>query len=137
METPSPTTADVVTTFLQHLGQQNAEGIAACFAEDIDWFVPGDPSLPWTGRRTRGAQVADYFRTMWPQFVPGHSTANVEKMLYSGPDVVVLGTFSHTVASTGRAFTTPVALHLVVENGKIVKLSLYEDTWMVGQAFAH
>lgn len=79
--------------------------------------------------------MADYFRTMWPHFEPGESTAQVEKLIVSGNDAVVLGTFSHTAVSTGRAWNTPVAMHLVVDGGKITKLYLYEDTWAVSRAF--
>jgi ketosteroid isomerase-like protein len=135
MENNPITPESVINRFLQNLGQQDADGIAACFADEIDWYVPGDPSLPWVGRRSRGAEVADYFRVMWPHFVPGKSTAQVEKLIMSGNDTMLLGTFSHTAERTGRSFSTPVAMHLVVENGKIVKLSLYEDTWAVAAAF--
>jgi ketosteroid isomerase-like protein len=131
MESTLVTTKTVVTAFLQNLAQQNADGIEACFADEIQWSVPGDPALSWVGHRTRGSQVADYFRSMWPHFVTGQSTASVEKLLFSGNDPVLLGTFSHTVVSTRRSFSTPVAMHMQVENGKIVKLALCEDTWLV------
>jgi ketosteroid isomerase-like protein len=47
----------------------------------------------------------------------------------------MFGTFTHTAASTGRSWNTPVAMHLEVADGKIVKLYLYEDTWAVSKAF--
>jgi ketosteroid isomerase-like protein len=49
---------------------------------------------------------------------------------------LILGTFTHTVAKNGREFTTPSALHLVVEDGRITRLHLYEDTLTVYRAFA-
>jgi hypothetical protein len=117
------------------LAARDPDGMGEYFAEDIDWYVPGDTALPWIGRRSRRADVAGYFRTMWPHFEPGKSTASVEKLIVSGDDAVMLGTFSHTAAGTGRSFTTPVAMHLTVEGEKIVKLYLYEDTWAVSKAF--
>jgi hypothetical protein len=39
-------------------------------AEEIDWFVPGDENLPWTGYRSHRHEVPEYFKLMWPVFVP-------------------------------------------------------------------
>ncbi|MBK4346529.1 hypothetical protein [Lacisediminihabitans changchengi] len=57
-------TSEVVTQFLQRVGEQDADGIGNLFAEEIDWFVPGNPRLPWTGTRSKRAEVPTYFRTM-------------------------------------------------------------------------
>ncbi len=48
---------------------------------------------------------------------------------------MVTGAFSHVIEASGRSFTTPVALHLTVEAGKISHLQLYEDTLLIAQAF--
>ena len=50
--------------------------------------------------------------------------------------VMVLETFTHTMAKNDREFTTPSALHLVVGDGRITRLRLYEDTLTVYKAFA-
>ncbi len=128
-------TEAIDTGFFGRLAARDPEGMGEYFAEEIDWYVPGDTALPWIGHRSRRTEVADYFRTMWPHFESDKSTASVEKLIVSGNDAVMLGTFSHTAASTGRSFTTPVAMHLAVEGDKIVKLYLYEDTWAVSKAF--
>jgi ketosteroid isomerase-like protein len=125
----------IVTSFLGQLAARDPDGMAGHFAEEIDWYVPGDTSLPWIGHRKHRADVAAFFRTMWPHFEPGKSTASVEKLIIADNDAIMLGTFTHTAASTGRSFTTPVAMHLAVTDGKIVRLYLYEDTWAVSKAF--
>ncbi len=131
----APRTEEIVVNFLGRLAARDPDGMAKLFAEEIDWYVPGNTALPWIGHRSHRADVADYFRTMWPHFEPGKSTASVEKLVVSGNDAVMLGAFSHTAASTGRSWNTPVAMHLAVEGNKIVKLYLYEDTWAVSKAF--
>ncbi len=129
------TTQTVVANFLERLAVRDADGVAAFFAEEIDWFVPGDEALPWTGHRSRRSDVADFINTMYPHFVPGASTVQIDKVLVTGGDAVVLGTFTHTALSTGRSWVTPVAMHIEVVDGKIVKLYLYEDTQAVRNAF--
>lgn len=126
----------VVEQFLERLSLQDSEGIQELFADEVDWYVPGSDSLPWTGRRTRSQDVASFFTTMWPHYVPGESEVTLERFLVDGAHIVLLGTFTHTIAASGRKFTTPSAMHLVVEEDRIVRMHLYEDTLLIEQAFA-
>lgn len=135
MEQNREVTESVISTFLQRVGAGDADAAAAQFSEAIDWNVPGNPALPWVGGRTEKSQVVDYFRTMWSQFA-GPGSAAVHSVLVVGADAVVLATIGNTSASTGRSFETPVAMHFRVDDGKITKLHLYEDSWTVSKAFA-
>jgi ketosteroid isomerase-like protein len=72
---------------------------------------------------------------MWPCYVAGKSSADVRDIISDDVNVVIIGTFSHVIERSGKSFTTPVALHLKVENGKIRHLQLYEDTLLIAQAF--
>ncbi|GAA0932644.1 nuclear transport factor 2 family protein [Pseudonocardia zijingensis] len=125
----------VAEQFVERLGRQDPDGIQELFAEEIDWYVPGSAALPWTGRRTRREEVAAFFTTMWPYYVPGRSRVVLERVVVDGADVVLLASFTHTIVANGREFTTPAALHLAVEDGRIVRLHLYEDTLTIAQAF--
>ena len=78
------TTEELVAGFVGRLGERDAEGIGKLFADEIDWYVPGSEALPWTGSRSRREQVAEYFRTMWLAYVPGQSTATVDKVVIAG-----------------------------------------------------
>jgi ketosteroid isomerase-like protein len=129
------TTAEVVNEYLRRLDQRDADGVGELFAEEIDWYVPGDSELPWTGRRSRRADVPEYLNTLWPQFEPGKSTATLEKILIDGEDAAIFLVFEHTVARTGRTFRTPVAMQLQVKEGQIVTMHLFEDTATVSNAF--
>jgi uncharacterized protein len=129
------TTEELIGSFLDRVGRQDAEGIGELFADEIDWYVPGSKALPWTGSRSRREQVAEYFRTMWPAFVPGQSTAAVDKVVIDGDDAVLFASFTHTVASNGQRLNTPAAMHLTIANGQIVRMHLYEDTMAVHKAF--
>jgi ketosteroid isomerase-like protein len=136
MATKNETTRAVAEKFLDRLGAQDQDGIQELFAPDIDWHVPGAEKLPWTGHRSRREEVAPYFTTMWAVYVGGKSKVVMERMIVEDENVMILGTFTHTVAENGREFTTPSALHLMVENGEITRLHLYEDTLAVDKAFA-
>lgn len=130
-----PDAKSVAGKLLAAIGAHDLNGLTDLFAEEIDWFVPGSSTLPWTGRRTRGHEAADFFAVMWPYYVADKSMAEVHEILADGTSAVILGTFSHVIRETGRSFTTPVALHLKVDGGKITHLQLYEDTLLISQAF--
>lgn len=129
------TIREIIQSFLERLGRQDADAVAALFADDIDWYVPGTKALPWTGRRSKGAEVAEYLRTLWPNFVAGESTVDVDTVLVDGDDAVIFSTFQHTVKRNGRTLITPSAMRFHVANGKITKMQLYEDTAAVRDAF--
>ena len=135
MATDTQTSRTVAEKFVERLGRQDPDGIQELFAEEIDWHVPGSDTFSWAGRRTRREEVAPYFTTMWPHFAPGRSEVALERVVVDGGDVVLLAAWTHTVAATGKEFSTPAAIHLRVEDGRIVRMHLYEDTLTVATAF--
>jgi len=130
------TTESLLTEFLERVGAQDAKGASELFAGEIDWFVPGSDAVPWAGHRTKREHVAEYFQTMWPTFVPGESSASVDKVVVSGDDAVIFSRFGHTVAKNGKRLETAVAIHLTVANGEFVRMHLYEDTLGVHHALS-
>jgi ketosteroid isomerase-like protein len=135
MATDTQASRTVAEKFVERLGKQDPDGIQELFAEEIDWYVPGSEALPWTGRRTRREEVAPYFTTMWPHFAPGRSKVVLERVIADGGDVILLAVWTHAVVATGKEFTTPAAIHLRVEDERIVRMHLYEDTLTVQTAF--
>ncbi|MDN5760059.1 MAG: nuclear transport factor 2 family protein [Tomitella sp.] len=132
----TPSTSDTTTAFLEGLGAQDAERLGELFAEEIDWFVPGDPAIAdWVGARSRKSEVPDYFRTLWAALVPGRSVVSVDAVVTDGEDAVIFGAFDHVAAPTGRPFHTDVALRLTVKAGKITRMHLFEDTAATAAAF--
>ncbi|GAA4827048.1 hypothetical protein [Streptomyces ziwulingensis] len=59
----------------------------------------------------------------------------LERVIVDGGDVVLLAVGTHTVLATGTEFTTLAAIHLMVDDNRIVRLHLYEDTLTVDKAF--
>lgn len=129
-------TREVVERFLGLLAAGDPDTVAGVFAKEIDWYVPGSPQLPWTGRRTTRAEVADYLRTLGENIVPEENVDNVEALIVEGDNAVLLAEFSRVAKSTGHPYQMPIAMHFQVADGEITKLYLYEDTFKVAQAYA-
>ena len=86
-------------------------------------------------RRARREGVPEYLTTKWSHFHTDQSTAWIDRIVVEGEEAVALGTFSHVANTTGRRFTTPVAMHITVRQGCIIRVHLYEDTYAVARAF--
>lgn len=128
-------TREVVERFFALVGAGDPDAVAEVFADDIDWYVPGSPSLAWTGRRSKGSDVPEYFRTLGAAIVADKNRDQVDALLVDGDHAVMLGRFTRVAASTGRTYEMPVAMHLQVAGDKIVTFALYEDTLKVAQAY--
>jgi ketosteroid isomerase-like protein len=130
------TTRATLHELLSRLGRFEPEPVAALFADTVDWDVPGDERVPWTGTRSSRDEVAAYFRTLWSVCDTAQADTAVSQMLVDGADAVVLGVFKQTIRATGRRFSTPVALHITVADGVITRLRMYEDSHAVARAYA-
>ncbi|MFG2049452.1 nuclear transport factor 2 family protein [Micromonospora sp. NPDC048935] len=131
------TTRDVVEQFFGMVGGgANPDDIAMLFGDDLDWDVPGSPSIPWTGRRSRRADVADYLRTLGANIVPEENVDEIETILYDGDHAVMVGRFGRVARNTGRRYEMAVAMHFQVSGDKIIKFRLYEDSFQVANAYA-
>ncbi|VXC42398.1 conserved hypothetical protein [Arthrobacter sp. 9V] len=134
MEQNRDITESLITNFLQGVGAGDADAIAELFTDRVDWKVPGNSALPWIGTRNEKSEVAEYFRTMWSQFA-GPGMAEVHSIVIDGNEGVVLATIGNSSASTGRSFQSPVAIYFQIDDRKISKLHLHEDSWAVSRAF--
>jgi len=128
-------TRSTVNEFFRRLGVMDADGVAALFAEAIDWYVPGPSDLPWTGHRSRRGDVPDYFHTLCSHIHLEKSKVKLEQLVIEGEDAVAFGTFSHVTSTTERPFSTPFVLHVKIKDGAITTLQPYEDTYVVGRVF--
>jgi uncharacterized protein len=142
LDTPSPSETaapeaavrETVESFFRLLGEGDADRVAELFADEVDWLIPGNEDLPWIGRRTHRGQIPEVIKIIGTLHVPGKSEASIDKIVVDGSDAVALGRFAHTVKSTGTAYSMLVAFHLTVENGRIVRMNMYEDTYLVSKA---
>ncbi|NMO55402.1 nuclear transport factor 2 family protein [Actinoplanes sp. TBRC 11911] len=132
----SDDTRERAEEFLHLLGGDDVDRIKDLFAESIDWYVPGDTDLPWTGPRTRGSDVPAFFKTMNSAFRPGQSEYAVDHIIVEDDDAVVVAKATHTFTRSGKRFTTPLIMLLRVKDSKIVRLHLYEDTYLVSRSFS-
>ncbi len=134
----APGTRAVVEEYLRRR-REDPERVADLFTENVDWRVswpaPEHPAVPWIRPRSTRAEVAEGFRTFLEHCDPTAAEVTLDQLLIDGSDAVVVGTSSQLVRVTGKRFAMAFALQLTVENGRVSRHHMYEDSLAVAEAF--
>lgn len=127
MDAVTNTTRAVVTQFYERLAARDLEGVAALFAEEIDWFIPGNESLaPWLGRRRRRHDVLAFFQLLLSSVDP--QRVALQHIVVEGPQAVAVGEFASRMRATDTVYESIFSAHFTVEDGRIVRYRFLEDS---------
>ncbi|WP_046869426.1 nuclear transport factor 2 family protein [Microvirga massiliensis] len=129
-------TRAVVQEFLAARLAGDTGRLVALFADEVDWLLAENPAAPWIRPRSTAAECAAQFKELMEHTVPEDARASVDTFLVDGTDAVLMGHVSGTVRATGKFFAGPFALHLTVENGRITRHRLYENSLSIAEACA-
>lgn len=129
-------TRAVVQQFLAARLAGDTAGLASLFADEVDWQLAENPAAPWIRPRSTAADCAAQFTELMQYTVPEDARASVDALLVDGADAVLMGHLSGTVRATGKSFEGPFALRLTVEDGRITRHHLYENSLSIAQACA-
>ncbi|MFF3270641.1 nuclear transport factor 2 family protein [Streptomyces chrestomyceticus] len=136
--TPDPSVAEttraVVQDFLAARMAGDTVRLTALFADEVDWVLAENPAVPWIRPRTTGAECAAQAEELAAHTVPEESRASVDAFLVDGTDAVLTGHLAGRVRATGETFEGPFALRLTVENGRITRHHLYENSLSIAEA---
>jgi uncharacterized protein len=136
--TPAETTAEAtratVQGFLAARMAGDTERLTELFADHVDWLLAENPVVPWIRPRSTGAECAAQFTELARYTVAEDARASVDAFLVDGQDAVLMGHLSGTVRTTGKSFEGPFALRLTVEDGRITRHHLYENSVSIAEA---
>jgi ketosteroid isomerase-like protein len=132
---PAPeATRAVVQAFLEARMAGDTGRMVELFADDVDWLLAENPAAPWIRPRRTGAECAAQSADLAAHTVPEDSRATLDTFLVDGADAVLMGHLSGTVRATGKSFEGPFALRLTVEEGRITRHHLYENSLSIAEA---
>jgi ketosteroid isomerase-like protein len=123
----------IIKTLFQYYGQQNMQGVMSLMDPSVTWIEPGAPDVPFGGTYTGVAGLEQMFgkegaMVKVTSFTPTTFFSN-DTM------VIVLGSDSANVVSTGKAYSTDWTMAFTLNNGKITKVQTYMDTNAIAKAF--
>ncbi|MBT2437099.1 nuclear transport factor 2 family protein [Streptomyces sp. ISL-22] len=129
-------TRAVVQEFLAARLAGDTGRLVALFADEVDWLLAENPTVPWIRPRSTGAECAAQAAELMEHTVPEDARASLDAFLVDGTDAVLTGHVSGTVRATGKSFEGPFALRLTVEDGRITRHHLYENSLSIAEACA-
>ncbi|GAA2409162.1 nuclear transport factor 2 family protein [Streptomyces coeruleofuscus] len=127
-------TRAVVQEFLAARLAGDTERLVELFADEVDWVLADNPGVPWIRPRSTAAECAAQFDELMEHTVPEDARASLDAFLVDGADAVLTGHLSGTVRATGKSFEGPFALRLTVEDGRITRHHLYENSLSIAEA---
>ena len=128
------TTRATVEKFLAARSTADTAALTALFADEVDWQLAANPVVPWIKPRRTAADCAAQFDDLMAHVVPEDARAEIDTFLVDGADAVLFGHVAGRVRATGKTFEGPFALRLTVENGRITRHHLYENSVSIAQA---
>ncbi|MGW5264552.1 nuclear transport factor 2 family protein [Microbispora sp. NPDC004025] len=134
MTATSRTTHEVVDAFFARFAAGDLPGLLDLFADRVDFLVPGDPKVPWTGARSGKDEIAEFFTVLATELAPEEFT--IDTTLVDGGHAVTTGRSRFGVLSTGRSFLNEFALHFTVADGRITGYRMHEDSHAISEAYA-
>lgn len=132
--TAQTSTNAVIDSFFARFAAGDILGLIDLFAARFDFVVNGAPNIPWSGRRSTPAELADFFNSFGQVLAPAQVYA-ITARIVDGENAVVLGHNTFEVLATGKSFTNNFALHMTVADGKITTYRMHEDSYAINAAF--
>jgi uncharacterized protein len=108
------------------------EGLLNLMSDDISWTLPEMEGVPFAGKRTGRASVAEFFDSVGASqkvlsFEP-------RELIAEGDKVIALGSYSWRVIATGREFGCDFAHVWTISDGKATEFQEYMDTAVAASA---
>ncbi|WP_431955787.1 nuclear transport factor 2 family protein [Nocardia lijiangensis] len=132
--TATDATRATVDAFLVARANADTETLTALFADEVDWLLAENPVVPWIRPGRTAAECAAQSEELMAYIVPEDAKASIDTLLIDGTDAVLFGHLSGTVRTTGKSFEGPFALRLTVEDRRITRHHLYENSVSIAAA---
>ena len=128
---------DVVRALFAAIERGDIATALTLVAEDVDWLSPATrhppPDFAWAGRRTRPAEIAEFFKQLGSAIELGRM--ELHHVATAGGKVFIEGSNGGTVRATGKRYDHDWVMVFTVTDGRIVALRHYYDPSEVMVAF--
>ena len=123
----------IVREVYRLFGERNVPALLSYFDNNIQFVRPGNVDIPFAGT-FRGHEGLIKMFTIISQsirlkeFIP-------EKFFTNDDMVVVLGSDTAEVITTGKSYTSTWVQAFTLKDGRIIHVQVYLDTMTIGNAF--
>ncbi|BFO67244.1 nuclear transport factor 2 family protein [Chryseobacterium sp. KCF3-3] len=119
--------------FLQFMSERNLTELTNLFSDTVDWYIPGDEQkAPWLGVRNNKQEVAEFFELLWKNTEP--VSAKIDHIFTDDENAVITGEFVTKMLETGKIVESLFCIQMRIQNNKITRYRLLEDSLAVSKA---
>lgn len=133
LSTPNLTATEVVKRYFAAFARGNIADAIALLDENVVWHIDGDPSVSTTGLLCGQKEVKNWLERFPENFKP--KVFAINELIEHNGSVLAIGRFRHTVLSSGNTIGSDMIIHFTVENSKITRYQIYEDSALLQRAF--
>lgn len=124
---------ETVQEFLQYLSGRTLTELTNLFSDTVDWYIPGDEQkAPWLGVRNNKQEVSDFFELLWKNTEP--VSAKIDHIFTDNENAVITGEFATKMLETGNIAESLFCIQMLIQNNKIIRYRLLEDSLAVSKA---
>ena len=124
---------NLIKSAFQAFGRGDIEAILGHCTTDCEFYCPGPPTIPYSGRRKGPAEIEEYFKLLLE--TQSNPNLEVEEFVAQGDTVVAIGTYGATIKTTGSSMRSPVVLTFHIRDGKIAKHMVIGDTSALSDSY--
>lgn len=124
---------ETVQEFLQYLSGRSLTELTNLFSDTVDWYIPGDKQkAPWLGVRNNKQEVSDFFELLWKNTEP--VSAKIDHIFTDNENAVITGEFATKMLETGNIAESLFCIQMRIQNNKIIRYRLLEDSLAVSKS---
>lgn len=126
-------TQETVQQFLQFLSGRNLKELINLFSDTVDWYIPGDEQkAPWLGVRNNKQEISVFFELLWRNTEP--VSAKIDHIFNDDENAVITGEFVTKMLATGNNVASLFCIQMRIQDNKIIRYRLLEDSLAVSKA---
>lgn len=116
----------IISNFFDAMAKRNLDNVLSFFADNVDWYIPGNETLaPWLGRRSVKAEVEQFYTMLWQQTTP--ISGEIFHSFTQGNVTLTSGRFKVKMLQTGQIYESLFFTEITVENNRITKYRILEE----------
>lgn len=124
---------EIVKQGYERFGSGDIEGLLNLFSDDIGWTTPKVEGADFTGERQGREAVGEFFSLLGD--AEEFSKFEPTEFIAQGDKVVVIGSSTATIKSTGRTADSDWVHVFTVKDGKVTNFHEFFDSAAIERAF--
>jgi uncharacterized protein len=117
---------ELVQEIYGHFSTGNIPEVFNLLGDDVEYFIPGSPDIPYAGIFVGKKQVGDFYKTLNDTLQ--YTSFDVKSLTPDGGKVIVEGAFGGLAKPTGRHFQTDWIMIWTFADGKVKKHQTFLDS---------